>query len=374
MSNPSPICTVGGNPTPADVAANTVVSGGLASGAGANYWALSCTSTDDSSTAAAVNATLSLNQTNKTFSFTSLGLGTSYIFTSQVGIKGLGLDANGNYNPAFTTTFKVNVKSAGGFRVIAFNETTEQGAGGWISEYNAMARNMVNWRQIANYTAYWDQYTQVVSTGQVTQWGDGTGSGRNFITTSTNPSAVTINGWPALGFSNPTQQTLILTSSVSSPWTAASGWLVFVYESIGTLTADNANACLDQAIFGDSAGSIQMGLRATGPAMVCTISDSVGFKNTQTNITQNVVKIGEMWWDSSNVYCRVNGGTVSQTAAGAVAALPSQPWLGSGYYAHTSSNAAGWFNGYLLAGAALHAVPTNASTIVASMMAEYGAK
>ena len=141
MTTPSPVCTINGGVTPADVSASGTVNGALASAAGANFWAVTCIATDDSTTAAAINATLSINQTNKTFSFTSSAAGSAMIFSSTVGISGIGLDANGQFQPAFSTTFKVNVKTAHGFRVIAAGEKFEQDAvNGWIVEMNAAIR------------------------------------------------------------------------------------------------------------------------------------------------------------------------------------------------------------------------------------------
>jgi hypothetical protein len=142
MSSPSPICTVSGSVTPVDVAANTSISGALASTAGANFWSVAAIGTDELNTAAAVNATLIINQGAKTFSFTSpTGPGSCVIFQSVVGINGLGLDANSVFNQAFVTTFKVNVKTVAGARVIGENETFEQSASaGWIAEINALIR------------------------------------------------------------------------------------------------------------------------------------------------------------------------------------------------------------------------------------------
>jgi hypothetical protein len=138
---PSPTCTIGGVATPVDVTAGSTVNGALASPAGALYWSLVCTATDESNTAAAINATLSVNQGAKTFSFTAPGVGSSVICTSTVGVKGLGLDANGVWQPSFSTTFKVNVKAGNGLRVLAFNELLEQSSFGWLSELNAGIRS-----------------------------------------------------------------------------------------------------------------------------------------------------------------------------------------------------------------------------------------
>jgi hypothetical protein len=142
LSSPSPNCLVGGLATPADVPASSTVTGGLASTAGAQFWSLTCINTDELNTAAAINATLSVNQGAKTFSFTAPGgLGSKVVLQSVVGITGLGLDANGIPNPAFTTTFAVNVPLGNGQRVWAVGETFEQNASfGNIVEVNAAIR------------------------------------------------------------------------------------------------------------------------------------------------------------------------------------------------------------------------------------------
>ena len=141
MTTPNPACNINGGATPADVSATATVNGALVSSAGANFWSVTCIATDDANTVAAVNATLSVNQGAKTFSFTSLTAPSAYIFQSVVGISGLGIDANGAPQPSFTTTFKVNVKTAGGRRVLAAGEQFEQDAvHGWINEINAAIR------------------------------------------------------------------------------------------------------------------------------------------------------------------------------------------------------------------------------------------
>jgi len=141
MSVPSPTCTVDGSATPVDVSASAQHTIALANTAGANYWSIAATSTDETNSASSINSTLSVNQTTKTATFTAPAAGSAVIFTSTVGIKGLGLDANGEVNAAFTTTFKVNVKSANNSRVIAVDETFEQDATyGWASVINPTLR------------------------------------------------------------------------------------------------------------------------------------------------------------------------------------------------------------------------------------------
>ena len=140
---PNPTCTINGSPTPVDVSANASVTGALAVPAGARFWSVVCTSTDETTTVAAINATLTVNQGAKTFQFTSGAAGSAAIFKSTVGVLGLGLDANGTVQPSYTTTFKVNVKTAHGFRVIAENETFEQDpVNGWIAVINAAIRDL----------------------------------------------------------------------------------------------------------------------------------------------------------------------------------------------------------------------------------------
>lgn len=143
---PSPTCTINGSATPQDVSANSVVNGALVSGSGVLYWFLTCIGTDETTSPAALNATLSVNQSAKTFSFTSQAVATAYIFQSTVGIgsasqQGAGCDANNQVQPSYTTTFKVNVPTSGGRRVIAENETYEQDPTfGWINEINKLVR------------------------------------------------------------------------------------------------------------------------------------------------------------------------------------------------------------------------------------------
>jgi hypothetical protein len=142
MPTPDPTCFVNGGPPPTDVAAGATVTGGLQSTAGARFFSLECVDTDETSDAATVDASISINQTTKTFSFTMTpGLGSAAKFVSQVGVNGLGLDINGVYQPSYSTTFKVNVKAANGLRVLCTDELTEQNsAAGWVAVVNAAIR------------------------------------------------------------------------------------------------------------------------------------------------------------------------------------------------------------------------------------------
>lgn len=147
MSNPSPACTVNGSTPPKSVTANSTVTIALANPAGATFWALACTSTDELNTAAAINATLVINQSAKTATFTApASLGSAVIFTSTVGITqaavGQGYDANNVLQASFSTTFEVNVLASSGLNVIATNESFEGNATyGWITKVNGLMRN-----------------------------------------------------------------------------------------------------------------------------------------------------------------------------------------------------------------------------------------
>lgn len=140
---PNPTCTVNGSPTPADVGAGTTFTIALASTAGAAFWSIHATTTDELNDATTVDATIDVDMGAKTATCTApAGLGSAVIFTSVVGVDGLGLDADRVRQPSYTTTFKVNVRTAGGLAVIALDETFEQSADfGWISEQNAIIRS-----------------------------------------------------------------------------------------------------------------------------------------------------------------------------------------------------------------------------------------
>lgn len=163
---PSPTCTVNGSSPPQDVTGASTPTIALASTAGANYWFLSCIDTDDTNVAATINASLSINLTAKTATFTApAGAGSAVLFMSTVGVAsgsalGAGLDANFVVQPSYTTTFKVNVPTSGGQHVLCTQETFEQSATfGWIVEVNALIRSSSSFvapgfiRKNANYTA-----------------------------------------------------------------------------------------------------------------------------------------------------------------------------------------------------------------------------
>ena len=144
---PSPVCTVNSGAVPANVTANASVTIALANAAGAAFWGIIATSTDELNTAAAVNATLVVNQTAKTATFTAPStLGSAVIFQSTVGVslrsvQGAGRDVNGTLQPSYTTTFKVNVLTGSSLSVVAASEVIEQSTvAGWLASINPAIR------------------------------------------------------------------------------------------------------------------------------------------------------------------------------------------------------------------------------------------
>ena len=143
----SPLCNVGNLSPPQDVTAAALTEIELVNAAGVLFWGLLCIGADDSTSVAAINASLSINQTTKKATFTAPGsAGAAVIFQSTVGIdssssQGVGRDVNMALQPSWTTTFKVNVATSAGLHVVAVNEVYEQNASvGWIEEVNKAIR------------------------------------------------------------------------------------------------------------------------------------------------------------------------------------------------------------------------------------------
>ena len=104
---------------------------------GAQSWAISCVYTDELSDAAAINASLTINQTLKTATFVAPAEGRALIFRSLV--DG-GYDGNGVAQPSYATTFGIYTRISGR-RVHAVNETFESDATyGYIADINSLIR------------------------------------------------------------------------------------------------------------------------------------------------------------------------------------------------------------------------------------------
>lgn len=111
----------------------------LASTVDVSTWLIECATTDDTSSASSVTASLSVDSTLRTATFTAPAAGKAYRFRSRVNN---GLDVNGVADPALETTFCVYTLTSGSRRVIAADETTEGNATfGWIAWINDLIRN-----------------------------------------------------------------------------------------------------------------------------------------------------------------------------------------------------------------------------------------
>lgn len=146
MSSPSPAVEVkdgagaytsvtnGKNVTPG----NTVTIH-LVSSAGVGPWSVSCVYTDELSDAATVTASLTIDQSAKTATFTAPASGRTYIFKSVVN-NGIGPD--GTVQASYSTTFGVYTLTAASRRVHAVNEAFESNATyGWVGDINDLIRN-----------------------------------------------------------------------------------------------------------------------------------------------------------------------------------------------------------------------------------------
>ena len=142
VTTPSPLVLINATPqvNGVDVDKNSTVTVALASSAGVYAWDVTCIGTDDDSTVAAVNATLAINHSNNTATFTSPdGYGRALIFQSTVNN---GVDINGVVQASYVTTFGVYILSDPlQLRVGAQNETNEGDVTfGWLTKFNDIIR------------------------------------------------------------------------------------------------------------------------------------------------------------------------------------------------------------------------------------------
>jgi hypothetical protein len=137
---PSPLVLINSNPqiNGVNVTASSTVTIALASNAGVSNWNVICLGTDELNTPAAVNATLVVNHSSNTATFTAPGSGSAMIFQTQINN---GIDINGVIQPNYTTTFGVYVLTGTSHRVGAQGETNEGSAAfGWITKLNPIIR------------------------------------------------------------------------------------------------------------------------------------------------------------------------------------------------------------------------------------------
>lgn len=121
-----------------NVAANASTTIHLVSSAGVNAWSIECIGTDELSSAATVNAGLTVDSGAKTAAFTyPNATGRALIFRSKVNN---GLDVNGAVDASLTTTFGI-YSLVSSRRCHAINETFESDSTfGWVAGMNDIIR------------------------------------------------------------------------------------------------------------------------------------------------------------------------------------------------------------------------------------------
>lgn len=147
MSAPNPACKYSDNggatfqsaPGPFTATPNNASAViALDNSAGAAFWSLTCIGTDENSSAATVNASISINMGTKQATLTTSGKPSSLTMQSQVGILGPGLNAAGLSDPTLTTTFQINVPTTNGKCVMAAGEQQQFSPEfGWVPKVNA---------------------------------------------------------------------------------------------------------------------------------------------------------------------------------------------------------------------------------------------
>jgi hypothetical protein len=141
-SNPA-ACLVNGQPAPQSVAPGSLVTIALTDPTATRFWALQATSTDEQNSAQAAQASLRVNQITKTATFTApSALGSAVLFQSTVGVGGPGADQNGQAQPSYSESFKVNVLAQNGLSVLAAGEMAQQSSdAAWLAVVNAFIRS-----------------------------------------------------------------------------------------------------------------------------------------------------------------------------------------------------------------------------------------
>ena len=331
---PNPHCTVNSATPPVNVTGGSTVTVALAVPAGAIFWGLSCVGTDELNTTGAVNATVSINQTLKTATFTMpSGLGSAVIFQSTVGValnssQGAGRDANGTVQPSYTTTFKVNVVTTAGLAVVGVNETVEQSASaGWIAEVNAVIRAAGTGGgggTTITGTGIWNNVAGVLQAAALI------GTAGQFLVTNTSLSAqfVATSGDITSSTVTPGQLTVTALHGVALP--APSGtitaltynagaltWSTFGGSVTGTGLWHSIGGALQSAALIGTAGQFLVANTTPDAAFVSMSGDATASTTTPGKLTvvglQNVALPAP---SGSNTVLKFNGGALSWATFG----------------------------------------------------------
>jgi hypothetical protein len=331
VTTPNPACTVNGSSPPKAVSATSSVTIALGAPAGATFWFLTCVSTDDSTTPAAVNATLAVTLGTHSATFTSLGQGTAYIFQSTVGVglgsaQGAGLDANFQVQPMYTTTFKVYVLANNSLIVIAYNEEVEQDpVNGWVVELNAMIRTFsgggVTWANDLAGSSGTHQYVAAIS---------GSGGTGGTVSLGTGTAGLTLQGTTSTGATSPTT-----TLQGSAALTGGhNGGDLDLYSGAGSGSNRPGTVNID---VGGATGtpSINIGVGVTGVGTVITVGHNSTYSST------NIV-------GSFNVGNTSNANAINLSTSGnlVLATVGSATWTSTGGLALQAAGSLvlGWQN------------------------------
>lgn len=145
--------------------------------------------------------------------------------------------------------------------------------------------------------------------------------------------------------------------ALSNFMTAASGYVVAVLMF-------NALATTNQQVWADTSGYVAL-MGQSASTLRVYLYDT-GYHTADETIAAGAVVVHEWWHQGGTLYARLNGGTVSSTAAGDVASLAS--FLGVGRVL----NAWNAMNGSILEFATMSGVPAQADSVVDDMKLYYG--
>ena len=191
--------------------------------------------------------------------------------------------------------------------------------------------------QLGSLKLWLDERDQTIVSGAVSNWGDESGSGNNFIqaTAAYRPAADTnLNAWPAPRFDGVGKE--LYTTTPISGIIGASAYHVFAVCNPTSLPAPGANIANDAIVIMDYGGWWGMTMNTNGVSAWQRVAAQVSVGPIA--LAANDACLLEWSWDGATIRLRVNGGPTSTTATN----LPP---------AYTSWGAyLGWINNSAFAG------------------------
>jgi hypothetical protein len=185
MPDPSPICevkegagafvsTTGG----VDVSPGSDVTIRLKSQSDVDSWSIECVTTDDTSDAGTVTASLTIDALAKTALFSAPSAGKAFRFRSRVNS---GVDRNGVVRPSYEATFTIYSR-INGRRPLTSDETTEGDATfGWIKWHNDILRSLPSGVASGTWTSFGGSGNPVGQNFQVQYYSSGVFAGASGI-------------------------------------------------------------------------------------------------------------------------------------------------------------------------------------------------